>query len=271
MRQVFSFVQKFLVLLIGTAGFRFDVAATLPVWLAVAWALWILGITLSSYAIGRGPHGQAQCIVAIVVGWAAYYLGNTLLLTSLNKRLVKAYGEEVAWQIYAVVIGTLFALQGLGFSASSQLQFLPMFSDAPPDAQTIFDLSNNAEIKTVLIVAVAVVFLIGFASKMAATWVAGLDTYYYKDMFLDRDLGTGFVASGIYSFSWIKSPMYGLGNLHTYALATVSGYWPGIIVSAVFQASIFVFDAFVEQPFVRRTYGGHQAATGGGTAQFEKI
>jgi hypothetical protein len=204
-----------------------------------------------------------------VLGWTSYYIGNTFLLTIGNRKLIAAYGEERAWQIYAVTIGSLFACQGLAFSASTQLVHLPMFADALLENQSLFDLSNNSHngVKIFLLLLSAVVFLIGFGSKMAATWVSGLDTYYYKDMFMGRDIGTGFIASGIYRFSWIKSPMYGLGNLHTYALALLSGCWPGIIVSAIFQASIFAFDRFVEQPFVRRTYGGSDPLGGA----FEKL
>ena len=180
----------------------------------------------------------------------------------------KCGDETTAWHIYVVVIGCSFALQGLALSAATQIRFLPLFADGSSTLE--FDTLLEQKIATVVFA--AVLFVVGLSVKIAATWTAGLNTYYYKDMFYGRDLGEGFIASGICKcrlcrvsrvlltacadkLKWLKSPMYGPGNLQSYAMALLGGFWIGPLVALVFHMSIFAFDFFIEQPFVEKIYG----------------
>jgi hypothetical protein len=92
-------------------------------------------------------------------------------------------------------------------------------------------------------------------------------------MFHGRDTGTGFIVSGIYQY--IDSPMYGLGNIQmctpnrsnavndfthrltlTDGLALMGNDWMALLIALAFHISIFAFNVLVEQPFVKKTYGG---------------
>ncbi len=171
-----------------------------------------------------------------------------------TQQWVARFGESTAWIMFNVYLGTLFQLQALGLSAACQLQVLPMFTDLPLDEQSLFvATTEHAQLKRFLLALASVLLVCGFVSKMAAVWAVGLDVYFCKDMVLNRPADTGFVVTGIYKV--FQSPMYSVGNLHTYALALFTGRWPGVIAAAVYQASIYGFDFLVEQPFIRRTYG----------------
>ena len=102
----------------------------------------------------------------------------------------------------------------------------------------------------------AVLIVLGYFWKVWATYEVGLDTYYCRDMFIGRSykpVDEGFVASGPYRVS--GNPMYSIGNLQAYGGALWYASWPGFVVAAVFQASIYVFHFLFELPFVRRVYG----------------
>jgi len=63
-------------------------------------------------------------------------------------------------------------------------------------------------------------------------------------------------------YRWSGNPMYGVGNLQAYGGALWLGSWPGLLVAAVFQVSIYLFYFLFERPFIRRTYFQKNPAAG---------
>jgi len=237
---------KLLQIVIAWAGFRWDVGIS-PI-LMIPYFFLTAGIFIVPFFLNQFGSGPTQHVALIALAWSSYYIGNSLLLTVFNKQLISALGEKAAWQFYVVSVGSLFGLQGAGLSAACQIGLLPITNVTfdPFDGST-FTLSGFWCFQ-----AGCLLFVIGVATKLAASWTAGLDIYYYKDMFHGYDLGTGFVASGIYKY--LNSPMYGLGNVQMYGLALIGNDWLALAVSLFFHVSIFTFNYGLEQPFVRRTY-----------------
>jgi protein-S-isoprenylcysteine O-methyltransferase Ste14 len=182
----------------------------------------------------------------------------------MNRILIAHLGEQSGWHVHQILLGIIFAIQSAAFQCACNLHVWPIIDKpfSPFSPEPAF--TRQA---VIWYLAGLALVAIGFGGKFAATWSGGLEMYYCKDMFFGRDIGTGFVASGI--FALIKSPMYGVGNLQLYGLALLANDWLAALLAAVFQISINVFDHFVEQPFVRKTYGSDSSPTSSTTSLFD--
>jgi protein-S-isoprenylcysteine O-methyltransferase Ste14 len=121
----------------------------------------------------------------------------------------------------------------------------------------VFGLSFNFFLPRQLILfSSGFLILTGTICKIWATYLVGLDIYYYKDLFLNRITRVvevePYVKSGPYKY--LSNPMYGVGNLQAYGAAIWFLSWPGLVIAAVFQISIYVFYFFIERPFIHNTY-----------------
>jgi protein-S-isoprenylcysteine O-methyltransferase Ste14 len=70
-------------------------------------------------------------------------------------------------------------------------------------------------------------------------------------MFLGRKI-TDFVVSGPYKY--LNNPMYGIGQLQSYAIAIWYGSFYGLMAAALNQILIFSFYYFIERKFIKRVY-----------------
>lgn len=251
-------------IVLAWAGFRWDIG-TMSVGVKLIWAVIILGITIGGFVMPYYPIPRWLLGSIIAFGWFIYYFGLSFLLLRINRILIAHFGEQAGWHIHAMLLGVIFAIQSVAFQCACNLHVWPiiehpfsLFSPEPAFTKSA----------VVLYVAGLALAVIGFGGKFAATWSGGLEMYYCKDMFYGRDIGTGFVASGI--FSLIHSPMYGVGNVQLYGLGLMANDWLAVLLGLVFHISINVFDRCVEQPFVRKTYGGGNGSDGtSSTALFD--
>ncbi len=159
---------------------------------------------------------------------------------SWAQRLINRFGEERAFEIFEGLMAFVFCHNGLSIafmcSVSGGLEVFPMW---------------------VLLPSGACLMLVGFSVKLWATLVVGIDTYYYKDLFWRRAVAD-FKVAGPYKF--LKNPMYGVGHLHAYGVALMSGSSAGLIAVAFNQACIWSFYLLIERPHVREMYGEEMAA-----------
>lgn len=168
---------------------------------------------------------------------AFYYGGNSLILASrLPERAVGRLGERRAWRGYESLLGLMFLNQGLGVGAMAALSLQGLhLPDAAPWVRGVGGL----------------LMFVGISVKLWATWLVGVDTFYYKDLFLRRAAGQ-LVGRGPYRV--LSNPMYGVGQLQGYGYALLAVSPLGLLAAGVGQLLTYAFFFAVERPFVRAAY-----------------
>lgn len=145
-------------------------------------------------------------------------------------------GEQQGYLVYEAVMGFLF------FANGTAIGYINIaFKDSLPIAM------DEAIVRPVA----AVLFMIGWVVKIWATKVGGIDIYYWKDMFVGRKISR-FVAEGPYRF--INNPMYGVGQLQTYAVALWYQSLYGLLAALVYQLLVFTFYHIQEKRFIATVY-----------------
>ncbi len=252
--RLLAVVSKFVLIFIGMSGLRLDIGnpfknpdtrKRLLLWSA----LWI-GSAIA-YQLTFDPQFRIErpsstlkflAVAYIITTWTVYYVGNSVILGSDYKSiLISKIGPQRANHIYEIFIGVVFFHQGL-----SQGAIFAVYSNT-------FPASFGAEWSTLL----GIIFIVvGSGSKIWAVWLVGIDTYYYKDMFLaehmPRSSTENYVKKGIYRY--FKNPMYGIGNLHGYGVALMYRSVEGLACALAFQASIYIFYYFIELRFIKTFY-----------------
>jgi protein-S-isoprenylcysteine O-methyltransferase Ste14 len=144
--------------------------------------------------------------------------------------------ENDAYKAFEAILGFLFFHNAvsIGYIASST-------------PGNLLDFLNH----DLMFVIVTVMFLAGFLVKILAAKVVSIEIYYWKDMFLGRKI-TDFVVSGPYKY--LNNPMYGIGQLQSYAIAIWYGSFYGLMAAALNQILIFSFYYFIERKFIKRVY-----------------
>ena len=207
-------------------GIRLDTGRILLAWIPLI----AISVYVGNFAIENDFLAEFA-----IAGWAFYYVGMTLVLgTGIKRWMIQRFGEERAWILFQMIRGLMFFNIGTGMSAAALHQ------------QDAFSLSP-----TLMWILIIPLFIIGFGIKFWATWVIGVDVYYYKDLFHEKS-HEEWTESGPYK--WVSNPMYGIGYLHSYCLGIMSGSEWGLVYAAVCHLSIFVFYWIVEKPFIIRTY-----------------
>lgn len=229
-----------LLTLVGMVGFRLDrlPAARRSTEAMVVMVIWGLGVLLSIAAAWVVQRGAPEASLGyFAFAWLFYYAGNTLVLaTSLRHRWRARWGDERAYRWYEALVGLMFLNQGLALGAISEV-----------GAGLEPSLTASSAVSAISLLLVAS----GFAVKVWATLHAGLDIYYYRDMFLGRPVDA-YVVTGPYR--WFRNPMYSVGNLQSYGLALLHWSVVGLFGAALFHASIYAFYLMAERPAVRELY-----------------
>ncbi len=185
--------------------------------------------------------------------WAGVYFGFTGVIhyvllfgifarnreKSWAQRLINRFGEKRAFEIFEGLMAFVFLQNGLGTAYACTVQ------------------GGLEMVPSVLWFPIGLVLAaFGFGTKLWATRIVTIDTYYYKDLFIRRPV-IDFTVAGPYKF--LKNPMYGVGHLHAYGLAVVSGSLFGLAAVALNQACIWAFYLLIEKPHVREMYGDELA------------
>ena len=172
-----------------------------------------------------------------------------VLRSYLPARAVARLGEERAFRAYETVAGLMFLNQGLGVGCMAALH-LPAWEQAVP--------------ASFVIAAGVALYVVGLTVKLWATLTVGVDTYYFRDMFLGRPL-TMACNSGPYRF--LSNPMYSVGQLQGYGYALLYGSLPGVVAAGAGHLLIYAFYAVAERPFVRSTYTAARATQASASAR----
>jgi protein-S-isoprenylcysteine O-methyltransferase Ste14 len=217
-------VRNIAIVLIGTGGLRFD--RSLP---QVVTTVGLVAVTMALQQLALDAGYTVACAVAAGI---FYYGGNSLLCSERVSSALRArFGERRSVWLYEVYLGAAFSNHGLALAGVAV---------ATP---------GTLELPTAVVVALFVALgVLGVVTKYWATFLTGLDVYFYRDLFTRRPVGD-LVTRGPYRL--LRNPMYGVGNLHAYVPALIVGSGFGLLVAAVYHVAIFTFLVFVERPFVK--------------------
>jgi len=221
-------IKKLLMTTVGLLGLRLDEGDYL-----LRLSLWAISPIVLNLFLFTHLNNKSLIIAYVLCAWTFYYLGNSLILSSEK---IRSY---LSLKSYSVLLGIAFYNQGVALS------FLCSgFSNS---------FSKNIPVWLTLTTG-ALLFIFGATVKFWATWLTGLDTYYYSDMFLNKAIqhDDTFVITGPYK--WFTNPMYGVGNLQTYGLAIFMRSYEGLLCALIFHISIYVFYYVLEKPFFVKTY-----------------
>jgi protein-S-isoprenylcysteine O-methyltransferase Ste14 len=156
-----------------------------------------------------------------------------------SEELIARFGEERGFRIYEAWMAFVFFHNG----ASTSLVCSASSSSIP---------QNLAFVPMWLLQASGITLsCVGLPIKIWATATVGIDTYYYRDLFLRRSLGE-YTVAGPYKF--FANPMYGVGHLHGYGTALLAVSLPGLVIVALNQAFVWLFYFTVEKPHVEKIF-----------------
>lgn len=233
------------VILLGMSGLRPDrrrKGASFLLW-AAAWIGCLVLYTLAFHGSLLGGPEEHPRLALFYLGLVCllYYGGLFVTLgTPVRRWLIARLGASRAFVAAEAVLGILFLNQAL-----CQTAVMEQFAGTLPPLVPPW----------LYVAAGATLAAGGLACKFWATALTGLDTYYYRDLFVGRGNGgqnNGFVVRGPYRY--LRNPMYGVGNLTAYGMALWYGSAPGLAAAGVMQGLIFLFYILVERPFIARTY-----------------
>jgi len=180
--------------------------------------------------------GQSGWHIEFAIGsWVFYYLGISLILgTRIKRVMLKKFSENHATKLYDMICGLMFFNIGLGV-ATAALHAVETIPLSLPLRWGLFVLLT----------------VVGLGIKFWATWIVGINTYYFRDLFFEKSHGE-YTARGPYR--QLANPMYGAGNLHAYGPALITGSLLGLSFALACHIGIYAFYFIVEKPFIRRMY-----------------
>jgi protein-S-isoprenylcysteine O-methyltransferase Ste14 len=186
-------------------------------------ALLVIGPRIDA-ALAMALFGSALLVRYGVLFWSFREGG-------IASKLIGRFGRENGFAVYEALSALLLAAQRLAFIALL--------------------LASTREVSTwgaTWSSCGAVLIVLGASMSVWATHVAGVDTYYYRDLFMGPR-HVSLEQNGPYSF--FSNPMYGVGQLAAYGVAMMFGSLEGMVAAALNQAASYAFAGFVERPHLR--------------------
>lgn len=156
-------------------------------------------------------------------GWSGWFIGR--------------YGEEEGFKRCEALMTLVFFHNGASTALACTATAGTLFVYMPEQA---------------LILCGIICSCLGLPIKIWATAIVGIDTYYYRDLFLRRPIGE-FRVAGPYTV--FRNPMYGIGHMHGYGSALIAGSDMGLAMVAINQALVWLFYWTVEKPHIEETLG----------------
>ncbi len=199
----------------------------------------VSSLTFAIYLSNNQPDNSNLAILYFIFSEVFYMSFITIVLSKNGLRhwFIRKWGNEnEAYLAFEAILGFLFFhnLVSIGYVASSSqgnlFRFIPGI---------------------LLLIVAAMMFFAGFTIKIFAAKAVTIEIYYWKDMFLGKKI-SNFVVTGPYKY--FRNPMYGIGQLQTYAIAIWYESKYGLIAAILNQLLIFSFYYLVERKSIKRFY-----------------
>lgn len=199
-----------------------------------------LAVLLSVCALFVQDASSTMATALIAFG-AGCLLRHSFLFASFGSsgiapRLKARLGAERGFAVYEAAAALTLLVQRLGFAA---LLFAPTgFPQLVPAGAAA----------AAVMAAGALMLTVGVSVSVRATQRIGLDTYYYRDLFMGPQ-HVKLECDGPYSLA--GNPVYGLGQLAAYGAALLALSPEGVMAAALNQLALYAFNSSVEQPHLR--------------------
>jgi hypothetical protein len=178
-------------------------------------AIWYFALaTLLHYVVLFGFFAKG--------GWSAWF--------------IRRYGEEEGFKRCEAVMTLVFFHNGASTALACAASAGVLTNYVPAEWLTLCGIACSC---------------VGLPIKIWATAIVGIDTYYYRDLFLRRPVGE-FRVAGPYKV--FRNPMYGVGHLHGYGSALLAASDMGLVMVALNQALVWLFYWTVEKPHVEEVF-----------------
>ena len=206
--------------------------------------------------VGYGAHLFIASYISFQVALIYYvalfviryvYLFAGFVKNGFASRMIAKYGEERAWNRYELQTSFMFFQRGLSFGLlthASQWTLVDFVNSNIINLTT----PDIALLKPICVAVGFVLVLVGFWVNTASTFVIGIDTYYYKDLFLKRAI-VDFKVEGPYKY--FSNPMYGIGQASAYGASLMVGSIPGLVSTLLNQVMMYTFYYLIEKPHIK--------------------
>lgn len=229
----FKKIKEYIIILLSISGYVPKNATVFRT------GIMFLAVIFSSYLIFFQSHNTKLAIIYFILSEILYigFIYSVLPENGYRKWFIKKWGsEEKGYLAFETVLGFLFFNNGVSMAYITSSTAMNIFNFVPKDF---------------LLVIVVVMFVFGFVVKILSAKVASIDIYYWKDMFVGRKI-RNFVITGPYKY--FDNPMYGVGQLQSYAIAIWYGSIIGLFVYLLNQCLIFSFFFLKEKKFIKKVY-----------------
>ena len=199
------------------------VAASLVVLLSCSW------LVVSGY---EPPPDLALAFFGLAFALRYGFLFTSFTPNGVAARLTARYGAARGFSIYeAVTVLSTFA---------QRLAFVWVLVASYGEA--------SGSIGSALMSLGCFLVALGAVMSVWAVQTAGLEAYYYADLFHGT---TASVLTQGGPYATFRNPMYGVGRFTAYGFALIAVSPVGLIIAALDQLALYAFNEFVEQPCVR--------------------
>lgn len=208
------------------------------------WCSWLVVCSTAGIIVWTYPWEQltiATSIGLFLLSWFGYYgLLSLFFRLRVFEYLWKKYGRAKTIMIFEPMLALMFLGFMLGFGA-----LVETTAGQGP--------SIHAYVGSTLAVQVVAVILwvIGYIFKTWATWLIGMDIFFFHDQIL-RTPGSHLVQSKLYTY--FTHPTYSVGYLGVYAYALWHDTLYGIAGGLLLHLGIFAFVKLAEEPGMRELY-----------------
>jgi len=209
--------------------------------------IWILEGYCSHLFIAQYvDFNQALTYYLVLFSVRYVYLFGGFGKNGFAQKMILKHGEEIAWNKYELITSVMFFQRGLSFGLlthASQWTLIEFVNEN----FLLLNVPTIEVIKTVSLGLGLLLVAVGFWVNTAATFVIGIDTYYYKDLFLKRSI-VDFKVEGPYKY--FSNPMYGIGQCSAYGASLMVGSLAGILTTLLNQLMMYIFYYAIEKPHI---------------------